>query len=48
MQKEINRKYANITLKIVCITGSNKWSDVMIKNWCMLHWSLEVKTYLVL
>jgi hypothetical protein len=24
MQKEINRKYANITLKIVCITGSNK------------------------
>ena len=34
--------------KIVCITGSNNWSDVTIKNWCTLQWSLEVKTYLVL
>ena len=29
---------------IVCIT----WSDVTINNWCTLHWSLEVKAYLVL
>jgi hypothetical protein len=34
--------------KIVCITGSNNWSDVAINNWCTLQWSLEVKTYLVL
>jgi hypothetical protein len=33
--------------KFVCITGSNKWSDVTINNWCTLQWSLEVKTYLV-
>ena len=23
--------------KIVCITGSNKWSDVTINNWCTLY-----------
>ena len=34
--------------KIVCITGSNNWSNVTINNWCTLQWSLEVKTYLVL
>ena len=34
--------------KIICITGSNNWSDVAINNWCTLQWSLEVKTYLVL
>jgi hypothetical protein len=38
----------SIEKKIVCITGSNKWSDVTINNWCTLQWSLEVKSYLVL
>jgi len=34
--------------KIVCITGSNNWSDATINNRCTLQWSLEVKTYLAL
>jgi hypothetical protein len=34
--------------KIVCFTGSNNRSDVTINNCCILQWSLEVKTYLVL
>ena len=29
--------------KIVRMTGSNNWSDVMINNWCTLQWSLEEK-----